>query len=148
MWLKDMMITWRMLYSMARQVLVDTSAIFAIISPLDQFHERAAATYTDLLDQGDSLYLTSYVLVETAALVQRRLGFEPLKLFVQAMQGNMDVIWIDRLAHEEAWRRMVQQGGNRISLVDWSTVVVAEQTRSIIFAFDQDFSTLGLQVLS
>ena len=128
-------------------MLVDTSAIFAIISPLDRFHERAATTYSDLLDQGDSLYITSYILVETAALAQRRLGFEPLKTFVQSIQGNMDIYWIDRVAHEEAWRRMVQQGGSRISLVDWSTMVVAEQTRSIIFAFDRDFAREGLSVV-
>ena len=148
MWRKDMMTILPMLSTMGRMVLIDTSAIFAIISPLDHFHERAAATYSDLLDRGDSLHITSYILVETAALAQRRLGFEPLKKFVQSIQGVIDIYWIDRVAHEEAWRRMVQHGGGRISLVDWSTIVVAEQTRSIIFAFDQDFSSQGLQVIS
>jgi predicted nucleic acid-binding protein len=136
-----------MLYSMGRRVLIDTSAIFAIISPSDRLHDRAAATYGDLLDQGDRLYITSYIMVETAALVQRRLGFELLQVLVQSMQGVIDIFWVDRAAHEEAWRRMVERGGGRISLVDWSTIVVAEQTSSTIFAFDQDFSAQGLQVL-
>jgi len=80
--------------------------------------------------------------------VQRRLGFELLQAFVQSMQGVIDIFWVDRAAHEEAWRRMVERGGGQISLVDWSTIVVAEKTRSTIFAFDQDFSAQGLQVLS
>jgi len=133
---------------MGRRVLIDTSAIFAIISPLDRFHNRAAAVFQNLLDQGDSVWVTSYIMVETAALAHRRLGFEALKLFVQGIQGSIEIFWIDRLIHEEAWRRMVERGGGRISLVDWSTIVVAERTRSTIFAFDQDFASQGLQVLS
>ena len=148
MWQKDMMTIWRMLYSMGRRVLIDTSAIFAIMSPLDRFHDRATATYANLLDQGDTLKVTSYIMVETAALAQRRLGFDALRAFVQSIQGLVDILWIDRVAHEEAWRRMIERGGRRISLVDWTTIVVAERTRSIIFAFDRDFSAQGLQVLS
>ena len=132
---------------MGRRVLIDTSAIFAIISPLDRFHDRAAATYGNLLDQGDRLYITSYIIVETAALVQRRLGFETLRTFIQSIQGIIDILWIDRVSHEEAWRRMMERGGTRISLVDWSTIVVAEQTRAAIFAFDQDFASQGVPVL-
>jgi hypothetical protein len=37
--------------------------------------------YEDLLDRDSELYTTSYILVETAALVHHCLGFQPLKTF-------------------------------------------------------------------
>ncbi|HZA22937.1 MAG TPA: PIN domain-containing protein [Dehalococcoidia bacterium] len=132
---------------MSRRILIDTSAIFALLSPTDDFHTLARDTYTDLLDRGDQLYSTSYILVETSALVRRRLGFEPLKTFIESIQGVWDVLWVDRVAHEDAWRRMVGRNGSRLSFVDWSTIVAAENTRSTIFAFDQDFHQEGLMVI-
>jgi predicted nucleic acid-binding protein len=132
---------------MARRLLVDTSAIFAIISSTDQFHSRARDTYTDLLDRGDQLYTTSYILVETSALVHRRLGFQALQAFVQSIQGVWDIFWVDRATHEEAWKRMLERNGARLSFVDWSTIVAAENARAVIFTFDQDFQQEGLIVI-
>ena len=132
---------------MARRVLVDTSAIYALISTSDEFHSRASDIYTNLLDSGDELYTTSYILVETSALVHRRLGFEPLRTFIQSIAGVFKIVWVDRLTHEEAWGRMVARDGTQLSFVDWSTVVVAEKTRSMVFAFDADFLREGLSVL-
>jgi predicted nucleic acid-binding protein len=133
---------------MPRKVILDTSAIYALISASDQFHLRANEVYSDLVDGGDELRTTSYIMVETAALVHRRLGFQLLKAFVDSMAGVVDILWIDRITHEESWRRMVGRDGAQLSFVDWSTIVTAENTRSVIFAFDQDFSAQGLQVLS
>jgi predicted nucleic acid-binding protein len=132
---------------MARRILVDTSAIFAIISQADEFHSRASSIYTNLLDRGDRLSTTSYILVETSALVHRRWGFEPLKTFMQPVQNVWDILWLDRVIHEEAWNRMVRREGSQLSFVDWPTIVVAENSRSAIFAFDQDFQKEGLTVI-
>jgi predicted nucleic acid-binding protein len=132
---------------MVRSVLVDTSAIFAIISAEDRFHTRAEAIYGELLEWGDRLHTTSYVLVEASALVHHRIGFEPLREFIQSIQGLWDIFWVDRVTHEEAWSRMVRRGGGRINFVDWSTIVVAESTRSTIFTFDSDFAQEGLTVI-
>ena len=132
---------------MARSIIVDTSAIFALINSADDFHIRATDTYTDLLDSGDQIYTTSYILVEVSALVHRRLGFDPLKSFVQSIQNVWGILWIDRLNHEEAWKRMQDREGAHLSFVDWSTVVLAENTRSAVFAFDQDFRRLGRWVI-
>ena len=75
------------------------------------------------------------------------MGFEPLKAFIRSIQDVWDIYWVDRITHEEAWNRMTTRGGSRISFVDWSTIVVAENTRSMIFAFDQDFYREGLNVI-
>jgi predicted nucleic acid-binding protein len=132
---------------MARSIIVDTSAIFALINPVDEFHTSASDTYTDLLDSGYRLCITSYILVEVSALVHRRLGFGPLRSFVQSIENVWEILWIDRLSHEEAWKRMIDRDGSQLSFVDWSTIVIAGNTRSSIFAFDQDFRREGLLVI-
>ncbi len=132
---------------MDRNILVDTSAIFALVSPEDKFHAEAQDTFSELVERGDQLYTTSYVLVESSALIHRRLGFEVLRTFIQSIQGVWETIWIDRSTHEEIWNRMRSRDGTRLSLVDWSVIVGSEKTRSAIFAFDSDFSTEGLRVI-
>ena len=132
---------------MPRNVFVDTSAIFAILSPTDRYHDQANRVYSELIDQGDTLITNSYVLVEAAALIHRRLGFSPLQQFIQSIQGVWETIWIDRLTHGEIWRRMELRGGTRLSLVDWSVIVSSESTRSVIFSFDSDFTLEGLTVI-
>lgn len=104
---------------MARNILVDTSAIFAIVSSTDRFHARAGAIYGEILERGDRLSTTSYILVEASALLQHRLGFEALREFIQSIHGLWEIYWVDRITHEEAWGRMLEQGGGGVSFVDW-----------------------------
>ena len=54
------------------RVLVDTSALYAIRSATDLFHDRARASFERLKDTGPELWATSYTLVETVALLHSR----------------------------------------------------------------------------
>ena len=54
---------------MARNVLVDTSAIYAFVSSGDRFHTQSREIYSELLDRGDLLYTTSYVLESQPATI-------------------------------------------------------------------------------
>ncbi len=132
---------------MARNILVDTSAIYAIVSLSDRFHAQAREIYSELLERGDRLYITSYVLVESSALIHRRLGSESLRAFIESIQGIWETLWIYQSTHEQLWNRMRAQGDSRLSLVDWSVIVSAENTRSTIFTFDSDFAQKGLTVI-
>ena len=38
---------------MVRNILVDTSAIYAFISQSDQFHTQSRETYSEILERGD-----------------------------------------------------------------------------------------------
>ena len=67
--------------------------------------------------------------------------------FIESIQGVWEILWIYQSTHEQIWDRMKSRGGSRLSLVDWSVVVSAEETRSTIFAFDSDFSQEGLTVI-
>ena len=86
------------------RVLVDTSAFFALCSATDLCHTRASFAYERLIDREQELWTTSYTLVETVALLHRRLGFEVVSEFSEwRRRVNLKVLWIDSGMHEEAW---------------------------------------------
>ncbi|MDG4596628.1 MAG: PIN domain-containing protein [Candidatus Contendobacter sp.] len=58
------------------QVFVDTSAILALLVATDEAHPAAKMAFARLAAREAALLTTSYVLVETYALLGRRLGIE------------------------------------------------------------------------
>ena len=132
---------------MASPVLLDTSAIYALVSASDDFHGRARRAYTRLLDRAVDLYTTSYILVEVYALIHRRLGFEHLKTLVESIRNVVNVYWIDAATHQAAWEAMVLRDGKDLSFVDWTTVLVARRLKAAVFGFDADLRTEDLTVI-
>ena len=55
-------------------IFLDTSAIYALADRDDPNHSQAAAAFRRLLEDGEEALVHSYILVESAALLQRRLG--------------------------------------------------------------------------
>jgi len=130
-----------------KRALMDTSAFYALISSTDAFHARAKLSYERLLDWEWELWTTSYILVETSALVHHRVGFEPLKTFMETiLSGIVHVLWVENAIHSEAWRRMMGRQGREFSLVDWTTMVVAERLKASVFTFDQGFRQEGILI--
>ena len=62
-------------------VFVDTSALLAILDTDDEEHAAARRTWEHLITTHQVMVCSSYVLVETVALVQRRLGVEAVRTF-------------------------------------------------------------------
>src|SRR5262245_7692646 len=71
--------TWRM--HLADAVYVDTSAILALLISSDAAHARAGRAFDKLAAEQTSLLTSSYVLVETSALVGRRAGLAAVRQF-------------------------------------------------------------------
>jgi len=93
------------------------------------------------------LYTTSYILVEMAALIHRRFGSETFKTFMESIDESIDVIWIDRATHHEAWKAMSRRTEKDLSLVDWITWVVALRPGAKVLYLDKDLVRIGLPVL-
>ena len=55
-------------------VYVDTSAFFALLDAEESHHRAALKRATALFDEEASLVTSNYVVVETCALLQRRIG--------------------------------------------------------------------------
>jgi predicted nucleic acid-binding protein len=67
------------------EVLVDTSAFLALLVSDDRRHREARRAFEKLAAAAAALRSSSYVLVETYALLQRRFGFAA----VEAMRSDI-----------------------------------------------------------
>ena len=133
---------------MPDRVLIDTSAFYALHSTVDRFHGRANVVFQDLMDAKREFWTTSYTLVETIALLHRRLGFSVVAEFSEWRdRSNLQVLWINDRVHAAAWDRYVAEQGRGLSLVDWTTVVLSREMRVPVFTFDGGFANQGLAVV-
>lgn len=126
-------------------VLIDTSAYYAVMAETDTSHIRAQRIYEALLGEGHELVTVSYVVLETAALLQRRHGLSPALKFRRAVHSRMHVIWVDQALHEAAWDELERLGRRNVSLVDCSLAVAGREAGiEHVFAFDPHMELLGL----
>jgi predicted nucleic acid-binding protein len=128
-------------------VVLDTSALLALLDADDEFHEEASGFYDRLLGDGSELWLSSYIRVETIALAHRRLGFEPLRELVESLDVSTTTVWVDEQLHSAVWSEFAGRRGRRLSFVDCSTLLIARALGATVFTFDSDFSLEGLPVV-
>jgi predicted nucleic acid-binding protein len=126
---------------------VDTSALHALLDRDDANHTRAQVTWNGLLDSGAELFTTNYVLVESCALAQRRLGMEATRTLVNDVLPVIKVVWITENLHQLAVSALLAAGRRQLSLVDCASFVVmrAEGQRNA-FAFDRHFQEEGFSL--
>jgi predicted nucleic acid-binding protein len=129
-------------------VVADTSALYALAFEDDRYHSLAIATYSRLLEEQHDLWLTSYVLVELGALIQRRLGFEHLMTLYESIGAAFQTLWVDRDMHTEAWSALAGREGRGLSLVDWTVFLAARHLNASVFTFDSDFAAEGATIIS
>lgn len=64
-------------------IFLDTSAIYALADVADPNHKRAKTNFQQALQSDEELLVHNYILVESTALLQNRLGLEQARRFVQ-----------------------------------------------------------------
>jgi len=128
----------------SEKVFIDTSAFYALIDRSDRHHKAAKSIMENLLEQDFGLRTSNYVLIETYALLQTRLGFEAANLFHTEILPIIDVLWVDQPVHEisvELWKGL---GRNKLSFVDCTSFMAMRQDDiDIAFSFDKHFSEQG-----
>jgi uncharacterized protein len=130
-------------------VFVDTSAFYAILDRDDKHHAESARVWDALLGSEAILITTNYVVVETCALIQHRLGLKALRTFSADMLPVVDVRWISSPEHIAAMQSLLTINRRRLSLVDCvSFLVMRAGGLSKVFAFDQHFAEQGFAVES
>lgn len=129
-------------------VFVDTSALYAIGSASDRDHRHAKELLQALLDRRESLLTTSYVLVETLALLQRRIGLDVASRLVDLIVPSLEVAWVTSEEHQAGWRQLLRYRRRSLNIVDGvSFVIMRSRGISAAFAFDQDFRLAGFRTL-
>jgi predicted nucleic acid-binding protein len=130
------------------KVFVDTSAFLAVLNADDDFHQQAAAIWLDLLTEETRLITNSFVLVETYALVQNRLGLDAVRTLAKEILPLFEVKWIDNQFYQQAATSLFAANRQQLSLVDCSSFVTMHQNNiEFVFSFDRHFSEQGFEVL-
>ncbi len=130
------------------RVFVDTSAILALLVPSDTAHQRARWVFAQLEARQAVLVTTSYVLLETYALLSRRLGLAAVVAFRNDWVPLMEVLWVGAALHERGLDLMIERGSSRLSLVDAVSFLTVRDLRiPEVFAYDSHFEGEGFALL-
>jgi predicted nucleic acid-binding protein len=125
---------------------VDTSAIYAILDRSDANHEIAKARWFALLDSDDQMFTTNYIVVESCALAQSRLGLEAVRSIHEELLPVMEIVWVDEATHSLAMAALLAAQRRKLSLVDCvSFGALRLRGAHVAFAFDQHFVEEGFR---
>ncbi len=94
-----------------------------------------------------ALLSTSYVLVETYALLDRRLGREAARRFREEFSPLLEIVWVSRNLHERAMDLFIASP-HSLSLVDAASFLCLRDLQiERVWAFDQHFAEEGLDLV-
>ena len=131
-----------------RAVFLDTSAIFALMDADDGNHKKAVKRWTDLVEEEAQILVSNYVLVETFALIQHRLGLKAVRVFEEDIMPVLSVAWVEKSTHASGVAAFLAAGRKKLSLVDSvSFVLMRKAGITEAFAFDRHFTTEGFRCL-
>ncbi len=128
-------------------VFVDTSALVALLDASEARHAACARAWKDLLREDASLVTSSYVMVETYALAQRRLGRDAIRVLTADFVPLITVDWVDEFVHGAGLAALLTTNRRDLSLVDCVSFEVMRRrdiTRAL--ALDPDFKSQGFSV--
>lgn len=127
---------------------LDTSAILALLDADDPRHPAVDSVWQALIDSNERLVSSNYVLVETLAVVQRRLGMDAVHGVQGAIVPLLDVEWIDEAIHSLALKAFLAHSRRRLSFVDCTSFEIMRR-RGVVraLAVDPHSSELGFQQL-
>jgi len=129
------------------KVFADTSGLFALLVQNDFMHTRARENFGYFAEKNAQLVTSSFVLVETTALLQRRVGLASVHDFNSKIFPLLEVIWVDDKWYTRAMQRLFAQNSKNVSLVDCLSFEVMESLEiDCAFAFDRHFEANGFTI--
>ena len=125
-------------------VFVDTSAFYAVFDQDDANHTAAQQVWVALLGEAATLFTTNYVLVETAALLQHRLGVAAARSFHEDVVPLLQVDWVTEEGHRAGMEAVLAAARKKLSLVDCvSFQAMRHAGVRTAFCFDAHFREQG-----
>ena len=129
-------------------VFVDTSAFLAVLDAGDANHAQAKALWEKTVGAGIGLVCHNYILVETSAVLLRRLGMEAVRVFERDIVPVLRLVWVTREVHEAAASAHLLAARRTLSLVDCVSFEIMRRTGvRTAFAFDRHFRECGYELL-
>lgn len=129
-------------------IFIETSALYAVLCQNDPNHTAAVKCWKQTLLSDESLVCTNYILVETFALIQHRLGMEAVKVFQDSILPVLFVEWVDANLHNSAIESLLTANRRNLSLVDCTSFAAMRRLGiQTVFAFDEHFAQQGFTCL-
>lgn len=130
------------------RVFVDSSAFLAVLDADDENHPLARQIWEKILTTDTVLITTSYVLVETYALVQRRLGMDALRAFHEDIVPLLQIEWVGEELHQRGADALLTANRRNLSLVDCTSFAAMRRLGiKKVFTFDKHFSEQRFELL-
>lgn len=129
-------------------VFVDTSGLYALLVRTEERHAEVVGAFRKVLEEGRTLWTTSYVIVETIALLQHRLGLAPVRDFVEHLVPVLSIEWVSEALHRKGIERLLREDRRRLSLVDCVGLeFMRSQGLRDVLALDPQFAEAGYRLL-
>ena len=114
----------------------------------DDANHRAATQSFGSLAHTEALFTHSYICLETATLVQRRMGMSALRALAEDVLPALEIEWVDEMLHRSAEAALLAAGRRGISFVDWTSFELMRRRRVVrALAFDDDFAKQGFELV-
>lgn len=127
---------------------IDTSAFYALLDRDDENHQKGKRAWSALVDPTKSLVTSNYVLLETFALLQSRLGLKAVRGFQEDVVPILQVEFVTSEMHRLGVAALLSASRRSLSLVDCvSFELMRDLGIKTAFTFDAHFSEQGLGVL-
>ena len=128
-------------------IFVDTSAILAFLDRDDENHSIAVRMLERILDKEIPLFTSNYVVLESCALLQRRLGMEAVRGLQEGLLPMIEVQWVAKDVHEMAMTALIAARRRKLSLVDCSSFAMMRASGcQEALAFDKHFKEEGFRL--
>lgn len=133
-----------------KPLFVDTNAFIALFDQDDTYHDRATAVIDGIEDrtlQYGPIFTSRYVLSETATTLLYGVDHRAAVRALETIRGSstFNILEVDESLFERTAEQFAAYDDHQISFVDQlNAVLSAEFDIEHIFAFEDDFRTLGL----
>lgn len=125
-------------------VFCDSSAFYALMDVSESVHRSVAQAWERLIVDGHRLVTSNYVITETIALTQARIGLKAVHAFLERVEESVETAWVDRTLHEAAVQELFAHNRRRLSLVDCTSFALMRRHRiDAAFTTDGDFAAHG-----
>lgn len=130
-----------------KPVFVDTSGFYAFLDRTDPFRAQARELFLRARDEKWQLFTTSYVVHESWALIQARLGWDAVEDWLDALLSMCEIVWVDETLHRLGMARARQARERRLSLTDCvSFEAMTTRGCAEALADDEHFQKLGYRL--
>ena len=131
---------------MAKKVVVDSDAIFALYNPNDPLNARVTMTFEQLIKQGFGLIYPTSVLFEVVSLFQRVLPIPTVTKKLGAVLRTYTPPLVDINILKASAKLFNPAGSRKNTLIDCSVAVVARKIKADgIFAYDEFYAKHGFK---